>query len=585
MMIAAAARGKVTQCMSLTARRSLAVSASRRQELTPKPPASTSQPVQANPPTTPIANLNLPTPNNGGNNNGKNDQKKKKKFSLFGFLFNTALIGSVVYGSTLYVATKNDKVMDFVIDQQLPYSDDIIEFFEKGSLEEIKEYLLSLYNDVKLPSKEEIDDFTSKIESKGEHLLKETKEKLSKSTSISSKDESSHKTPVEQLQKPVEVEHNHVSPEKLPTIKLADGLADVADESVKATIQSFNSLISLIDASSIGPHKDSIIKDINKNVQILSAKLAALNTSMEKELEKKLKLSQNEILSSYTQKELEMTQTLLDQFNSERAKVEQKYRSRVDQEVQAAKEALSQAAVNATSMVRVEQTKRFNELVKSKIDQERDGRLSNLDALNQRLEQLEAFASGLEKQVAAANSKSVVQQALQKLKSLLYNTEKDTPAKFLDPYVANLDKVSSQSKDEVLDLALGELRPLLNQQSNQSILTVPQLLASWEQITPELRSASLLPPNAGLLGHFASIIFSKFLLPVQGNKADGKDIESVIARVNQSLTRGQLDVAVEEVANLKGWSRRLADDWVIDARKRLEAEFLVSLIEAETKIM
>lgn len=571
-MIAPAASRRLTQHVGLTARRSLALSAPRFQQ-----PPTTSQTVKANPPKGPIESPSLPSPNNGSN--GKD--KKKKKFSVFGFLFNTALIGSIIYGSTLYAATKHDKVMDFVIDNQLPYSDDIIEFFEKGSIYEIKEYLLSLSKDVKLPSKKEIDDFTQKIESKGEDLLEETKKKFTKSTS----EKATPETPVEQLQKPVEFEHKDYVAEKLPTIQLKNGLADVADDTVKATVESFNSLISLIDASAVGPHKDTILKDISKNVHILSEKLAALNNSMEEELKKKLTASQNELLSSYTKKELEMTQSLLDQFNNERTKVENKYRARVDKEVEAAKEALSQAAVNATSMVRVEQTKKFTNLVKSKVDEERNGRLKNLDALNERLVKLEEFAIGLEKQVVAANSKSVVQRALHKLKSLIYNTDADSPAKFLDPYVKNLEKVSAESKDEVLSLALEELKPLLSKQSNQSILTIPQLLTSWEEITPELRSASLLPPNAGLLGHFASVLFSKFLLPVQGNKPGAKDIESVIARVNLSLTRGQLDVAVEEVANLKGWSRQLADDWVRDARLRLEAEFLVSLIEAEAKIM
>ncbi|KAM9917676.1 hypothetical protein OXX59_009177, partial [Metschnikowia pulcherrima] len=139
--------------------------------------------------------------------------------------------------------------------------------------------------------------------------------------------------------------------------------------------------------------------------------------------------------------------------------------------------------------------------------------------------------------------------------------------------------------DELIALALAELRPLLTQESTQSILTVPQLLTAWEQLTPELRSASLLPPNAGLLGHLASVFFSKLLMPVKGAKPDGRDIESVIGRVEQSLVRGELDSAVEEVANLKGWTRKLADDWVREGRKRLEAEFLIELIDAETKVL
>ncbi|KAF3989508.1 hypothetical protein FT663_01752 [Candidozyma haemuli var. vulneris] len=578
-MFSAVARRAVTQSAQCAARRSLTTSIRSFQDLNTRPGSPvTSQPVKAN------ANPQATSPSvkeevKRINENPEDPTKKKKKFSFTGFLFKTLLFTSVVYGATLYVATKNDKVMDFVIDQNLPYSEELIELIETGSIEELQKSLGRLPQNIKLPSKDQIDQLTSKIEKGGETLIKETKSKFSKSN------KTGYTTPEEQLQKPVEIESAGDVIEKLPMIKLKDGLSDFADDTVTGTIKSFNDLIALVDASNLGPQKDGLIKNINENVHALTSKLVKLSTSLEEELQKKLKTTQTELLSDYTQKELELTQNLLDQFNHEKSNLEKKYKARVTEEVEAAKAAITQAAVNATTMVRVEQTKRFQHMVKQKIDEERDGRLRNLDALNQRLEELEKYAQALEEQAVAANNRGVIQSSLTKLKSLIFATEANTPAKFLTPYVNKIDEVTSKSQDEVFSLALKELQPLLAQESNQSILSVPQLLTAWEELTPELRSASLLPPNAGLLGHVASVIFSKFLLPVKGNKPDGKDIESVIARVNSSLVRGQLDVAVEEVANLKGWSRKLADDWVKEARVRLEAEFLIGLIDAESKIV
>lgn len=572
-MFSTAARRAVAQSAQCASRRSLATSLRSFQELNTRPGTPvTSQPVKRNlgaPPVSPEVKEEAkrineipeePTP-------------KKKKFSLTGFLLKTILLTSVVYGATLFAATKNDKVMDFVIDKDLPYYEELIDFIETGSTAELQRSL----GRIKLPSKDQIDQLTSKIEKGSETLIKETKSKLSKKPHYT--------TPEEQLQKPVEVESVGEVIEKLPMIKLKDGLHDIADESVKSTIQSFNDLIALVDASNVGPKKDALIKNINENVHALTSKLMALNTSLEDELQKRLKSTKTELLSAYTQKELELTQNLLDQFNIEKSNLEKKYKARVTQEVEAAKQAITQAAVNATTMVRVEQTRKFEQMVKQKIDDERDGRLKNLEALNSRLEDLENYAQALEQQAVAASNRGVIQLALNKLKSLIFATDANTPAKFLTPYVKKVDEATAKSDNEVFQLALKELEPLLSNQSNQSILSIPQLLTAWEQLTPELRSASLLPPNAGLLGHVASVIFSKFLLPVKGNKPDGKDIESVIARVNLSLVRGQLDVAVEEVANLKGWSRKLADDWVREARVRLEAEYLISLIDAESKIM
>lgn len=536
----------------------------------------TSQPVKANATTDPV----LPEVKDEVkriNEIPEEPTPKKKKFSFSGFLFKTLFFTSVVYGATLYVATKNDKVMDFVLDNNLPYAEELIDLIETGSVQQLQKSLGRLPQNIKLPSKDQIDELAYKIEKGGETLIKETKSKFGHS--------SKYTTPEEQLQKPVEVESVGNVIEKLPMIKLKDGLSDYADETVKGTIASFNDLIALVDASNIGSKKDGLIKNINENVHALTSKLVKLSNSLEEELQKKLKTTQTELLSSYTQKELELTQNLLDQFNHEKANLEKKYQARVTEEVEAAKQAITQAAVNATTMVRVEQTKKFESMIKQKIDDEREGRLKNLNALNNRVEDLEKYAQALEEQAVAANNRGVIQLSITKLKSLIFATEANTPAKFLTPYITRIGDATTKSNDEVFSLALNELKPLLEKESNQSILSIPQLLTAWEQLTPELRSASLLPPNAGLLGHVASVIFSKFLLPVKGNKPDGKDIESVIARVNLSLVRGQLDVAVEEVANLKGWSRQLADDWVKEARVRLEAEFLVGLIDVESKIM
>lgn len=541
-----------------------------------------SSPAGKTPPNAPVT----PPPNEVKEKVEENNENptNKKKFSFTGFLFKAFLVSSAVYGATLYAAAKSDTVMDFVIDKQLPYYEELIDLIENGSVDEIKNKWASLSSNVQLPSKKKIEELTTKLEQKGEHLIEETKKKFQGSNAPKKPSKSTgYTTPTEQLQKPVEIETVISVTEQLPKITLKGG--SFADDSVKATVKSFNELISVIDGSSIGPQKDALIKAINVNINNLSIKLNSLNSSFEKELQAKLKSSQTELLASYTQKELELTQNLLDQYSDEKAALDKKYLAKLTKEVNAAKEAISQAAVNATSMVRIEQTKRFEKMVKDKIDAERNGRLQNLEAVNSRLEDLEKLALSLEKQITASSSKTLIQRSLSNLKSLLISTKEDVPAKPLTPYVEDLETASANADDEVIKLALSELKPLLANESSQSILTIPQLLTAWEQLTPELRAASLLPPNAGLMGHLASTIFSKLLLPVKGAKPDGKDIESVIGRVGLSLTCGGLDVAVEEVANLKGWTRKLADDWVREGRKRLEAEFLVSLVDAETKIL
>lgn len=500
----------------------------------------------------------------------------QKKFSFTKLFVNTGIFVGVAYGGTLFAATKNDKVMDFVIDQQLPYYEEVIDFIEKGSVDDIKNYLSGLGNKF-TKSKDE-------ITSKGGQIFEETKQKLSPQKEGPDVSVGKDATPAQQLQKPVAAVHKAV--EHLPLIQLNKSVSSTIDESVKQTIDSFNDLIKSIDVDAVGLNgKDALVRAINENVSKLASKISGLTDSFDEEVQNKLKNSQTELLSSYTKKELELTETLLHQFNQEKAQLETKLNARLQHEIEATKQTISQAAVNAVSMVRVEQTKKFEQMIKSSIDQERNGRLAGLQQLNEKLNQLEQFSTNLESQLVANHQKAVLLKAITNLKRVLSSSKESESPKLLNQYFDQIDKVAGSLNNELINLTLKDLKPLINNESNHSILTHTQLLNKWDELTPELRSASLLPPNAGLMGHLASLIFSKLLLPVKGAKPEGKDIESVISRIETALTKGDLDVAVEEAANLKGWPRKLADDWVKNGRKRLEIQFLVSVLDSEAQIV
>lgn len=546
--------------------------------ITPTPPMGST--------TTPVA------PKVDSSDDGEGSQGKKKGFSFTKFLFTALLLAGTGYLGTLYAATKHDAVMDFVIDQQLPYYEEIIDFMEKGSLEDVQASFNKLVHQVssmefKLPSKDQINELTSK----GEKIFEETKSKLSTSSSgsgatkdVAELSTTADATPAQQLQKPVETVQKAV--EHLPLIKLNKGIGSSVDDSVNSTIDSFNDLIRSIDIGTQNTAgKESLIRNINESISKLANKLNSLTSSFDEEVQSKLKISQTELLSSFTKKELELTETLLDQFNREKTQLEQRLNERLKHEIEATKQTISQAAVNAVTMMRIEQTKNFEKLVKGKIDQERDGRLADLDKLNERLNELEEFSVNLENQLVANHNKSVLLKAIINLKHALSASSEIDQPKLLIQYFDKINQLSSAFDNELITLALKDLHPLIANESTHSVLTKSQLINKWDDLTPELRSASLLPPNPGLLGHFASMVFSKLLLPVKGSKPDGKDIESVIGRIDTALTKGDLDIAVEEAANLKGWPRRLADDWVKEARKRLEVQFLVDVLESESRIV
>lgn len=504
---------------------------------------------------------------------------KKKKFSLFGFLFKLALLAGGVYGITLYAATKNDKVMDFVIDNDLPYHDQLIDFIETTSADDLKHYAQQAKDrlaNFQLPLSADMADIRNKLQEKSLELAhklgemaKEAKKKIDSATH--------HQTPAEQLQK-VEVEAVTRELKRLPLVDQQS----ILDPQVRLMVASLNQLIGLIDANTVDP---KVIQVIGDQVKQLLAKLELLTGDFDHLVKDKLKLLQTELLLQATKKELDLTETLLLQYNQEKAQLEKKLTQQLQREVEATKNTIEQAAVNAVTMVRINQTKEFEKLVTDKIDEERDGRLANLDKLNLRLGDLEKFAEGLEKQVVANQKRHQLHRTIVELKTLLFDYPESLAPKLLRPVVNQLIALSNDAHDPVLEEALRNLGPLIATESTHSLLNNAQLLARFEQLAPELRLASLLPPNAGLLGHLASQVFSKLLLPVKGNNPNGNDIELVIGRVEDALTHNRLDDAVEEVANLKGWPRKLADDWLQSGRQRLEVEFLVDLIDAESRVI
>lgn len=493
--------------------------------------------------------------------------KPKKKFSLFGFLLKTALIGGTAYGATLWVATKNPKVMDFVVENDLPFSEELIDYIETTHWQDIVDLFYNTRNqlgNIELPTLENIQDIRAKLEEKA----------LSAKKKI---DTVTHPMPHDELQK-VEIGPVTRNIKRLP---LVDATV-VSDPEVKQLVQSLNELIGLVDASNID---SKLVNTISADVTGLSSKISTLTGLFNQSVKDQLAVLQKELLSSSTKKELETTQNLLEQYNREKDNLEQKLKQQLQNEVEATKNTIAQAAVNAVTMVRINQTKEFTELVTAKVDAERDGRLANLEKLNHRVEELEQFAQGLEAQVIHNQQRHQLHKAVVDLRTLLFEYPELQPAKMLTPAVNTLIALSNQVNDPVLEEAIRNLVPLIDHDLTHSLFSNLQLLARWEQLAPELRLASLLPPNAGLLGHLSSLVFSKLLIPVKGDNPGANDIELVIARVEDSLVHGNLDDAVEEVAGLKGWPRKLADDWVQQGRKTLTVEFLMQLIDTESRVV
>ena len=54
------------------------------------------------------------------------------------------------------------------------------------------------------------------------------------------------------------------------------------------------------------------------------------------------------------------------------------------------------------------------------------------------------------------------------------------------------------------------------------------------------------------------------------HQAGRNDVESILARVQYYLNENDLDTATRELNQLKGWPKKLAEDWIKAARNHLE---------------
>ena len=101
-------------------------------------------------------------------------------------------------------------------------------------------------------------------------------------------------------------------------------------------------------------------------------------------------------------------------------------------------------------------------------------------------------------------------------------------------------------------------------------------LSSWfsNSVSPRVHSVSLVPApeHAGVASHVASATISKIMFQPKASVTEGSDVGSVLARAEWCLGEKDLDGAAREVNTLKGWPGKLAQDWLREARRRLEVQ-------------
>jgi mitofilin len=350
---------------------------------------------------------------------------------------------------------------------------------------------------------------------------------------------------------------------KLPTIGLK-----TKDTDLQRAIDEFNGLAEKINAGELNDSAN--FAAISEIFSILDANVTSLKDTATKEfqtrVEEAVSAHKNQLLGQF-----------ITEFNTKVSQIEKQHQVQLQKEIEANKAALDKYYENQAKLVGINAKEEITNLVAKTLEEERERKYAQFDQLDKSLQSLQTLVLKLDGHLDNADLKVKIQFQLNKIRAKLSGEE----AQDLSQEVSQLKQIASEAKNDVIVSAIDAIDTTAIQ---QGLLTPAQLITRFNLLAPELRTAALLPPNAGVLGHLGAKLFSLLLISKQGN-VEGKDIESIIARVQNNLIENRLDDAVEEVANLKGWSRSLADDWLVESRKRLEVEFLVNLIDLECRTL
>lgn len=494
----------------------------------------------------------------------KKKPAKKQTRRFRNFLITTIGFGAGLYGGGVYYSLKDDRFLDFFT-EYVPFSERVISYIEE---QQFKRRLQSGEQHAELPSRRSTPENIDR-------LVKVTK---------AGAEPREHKEPVEDEPKPLIKKTEKKTPEPaaakpaakadkahLPLVHIPSG----SDAVVNEAVEKLNQFIQAVNKSA---HTEDAVAAISDTLTKLSHSIDALKQQQRAELDQKLAEQAEKIKSeskSREDKALQQMEAMQQEyskiFQSEQQRIIDLYNQRLLTEIEATKKAVIAHANNRLVAVSAERERQFAEQVAQKVDEEREGRLAKIKELSESVKELQELSLATDEIIKATQNVAEYHAAVSQLHNALGHSE---PIALR----SHIQRVLAASGDDALVRAAVESIP--ESVFDEGVLSPAQLAARFRMIEPEIRKASLLPPDAGIAGHFGSWLFSTLLWKKQGNPV-GNDVESVIARTETALTEGRVEDAVAEVNSLRGWPKKLAKDWLSEGRKRCEVEFLIKTLGVE----
>ncbi|KAI5818038.1 mitochondrial inner membrane protein Mitofilin [Pyronema omphalodes] len=386
---------------------------------------------------------------------------------------------------------------------------------------------------------------------------------------------------VDAVAKPASEKASIAAPGPAATIA-AVTLDNPNDPIVQDLVNVVNNLISTVNSSNSAATFGSAIEEAKKELDHLNAEIGALKTGMEQAVQNKLnerdlefaKAAQG-LLTNVNNQVEDIQHHLRDEFESERERIAIAYQRKLQLELERAREVSEQRYRNELLDQAIDMKRTWISEIENRVESERGGRLGRLKELENKVLELEQLTTQWN-QVIDTNLKT--QKTFTALEAVKASYESpDQPKPFLREMAA-LKEVAGD--DEVIAAAINSINPAAYQ---NGVATHTMLVERFRKLSGEVRRAALLPEDAGVAAHAGNWVLSKLMFKKQG-LAQGDDVESILAKTETYLEEGDVDSAAREMNQLSGWARKLAQDWLREARLALEVQQALDIIAAEARV-
>lgn len=586
----------------------------------PKPPpapetaASRSAPVvqpATTPPTGPGTASVAPNP--------KPPKPKKRRFRRF--LLQLIILSALGYAGGVYYSLVSDNFHDFFT-EYIPFAEDAVAYFEEREFR--KRFpgragqprlhpQITGENKVTIPGKSgltsRVAESGSDLGSSGPHLSAvdsnpksgpATKTEAPKVGSNAPKSTQEQKKENGQREKPTESAAHHLLPKgeaakdakaTPPPVATAQpitpidhlGVPQAGEPVVQDVVKIINDIIAVInsDASRAGKY-DSTLEKAKSDLGKVVSDITRLKESLQQSAEEKIRAAHSEFdaaakeLVQRLDHQMQAQEThWKEEYENERERLAQSYREKLKAELDAAHEVYEQKLKNELLEQSIALQRSFASSIREQVERERDGRLGKLNELSSSVQELEKLTAEWNSVVDANLKTQHLVVAVEAVKAALENQAAPKP------FITELSALKEISADDpVVSAAIASINPVAYQ---RGIPNSSQLIDRFRRVAEQVRKAALLPEDAGVASHLASMAMSKVLFKKSG-LAVGQDVEAVLARTEALLEEGDLDGATREMNALQGWAKMLSKDWLSECRRVLEVRQALDVIATEARL-